>query len=205
MTETADDEVAARRGNALRDLDVFRSQVVPRARQILMNWTVLVAVLGAVLITWGIAVLPARYTRIADFAGMGLTYASISLAACVSGLVLSLALPGENRLRKWSHMAGVVDGKSLLSDLLFTFFWAACAQLAVLLVSFGSVIFGGTLLIGEPGPLPVPHVASLIFSFAIVMYSVAQLFVVLQTLVQVGVLVIFEEQETNRTAEVHED
>ena len=194
MTGTDSDEVTAQRSNAFKDLNVFRNQVAPRARQIVGSWPVLVAVAGALLTTLGIVALPVRHTPIAEIAAMGFTYASISLAACVSGLVLSLALPGDNRLRKWSNMTGSVEAKSVLSDLLFTFFWAACAQLAVLLVCFGAVLFGGTLRIGEPAPLPVSHVAALIFSFTVVVYSLAQLFVVLQTLVQVGVLVIMEEQ-----------
>lgn len=155
----------------------------------------LFALVVAVIATIGVIVLPVRSVPIADIAGVALTYASISLAACLSGLVLSLALPGEQRLRRWARMKSARSGKSLLSDLVFTFFWASCCQLGVLLICFAAIMFGGPLLIGQPQPLPLSHVVGLSLSLFAGFYSVAQLFVVLQTLVQVGVLVILEEQQ----------
>lgn len=178
---------------AFHDLKVGRQQIMPRLRQILVSWSSLVAIVAAVITTIGTSLLPARGLPITTVAGIGFTYASISMAACISGLVLSLALPGESRMRKWANMGGAVDGKSLLSDLLFSFFWAACCQLAVLLVCVLATIFGGPLLIGSPSPLPLSHVLALGAALFVFFYAVAQLYVVLQTLVQVGVLVILEE------------
>lgn len=179
---------------AARDLSALH-QIAPRLSSIVLSGSSLFALVAALLATIGIMVLPVRSVPIADVAGVGLTYASISLAACLSGLVLSLALPGEQRLRRWARMTSARSGKSLLSDLVFTFFWAACCQLGVLLVCFAAIVFGGPLLVGEPQPLPPSHVIGLLLSLFVGFYSVAQLFVVLQTLVQVGVLVILEEQQ----------
>lgn len=179
---------------AARDLSAI-NQIAPRLSSIVLSGSSLFALTAAILATGGIVLLPVRSTPIADIAGVGLTYASVSLAACLSGLVLSLALPGEQRLRRWARMKSARSGKSLLSDLVFTFFWASCCQLGVLLVCFASIVFGGPLLVGEPQPLPVSHVTGLFMGLFVGFYSVAQLYVVLQTLVQVGVLVILEEQQ----------
>lgn len=179
---------------AVRDLSAI-NQIAPRLSSIVLSGSSLFALIAAILATGGIVLLPVRSTPIADIAGVGLTYASVSLAACLSGLVLSLALPGEQRLRRWARMKSERSGKSLLSDLVFTFFWASCCQLGVLLVCFTAIVFGGPLLVGEPQPLPVSHVTGLFIGLFVGFYSVAQLYVVLQTLVQVGVLVILEEQQ----------
>ncbi len=179
---------------AARDLSAI-NQIAPRLSSIVLSGSTLFALIAAILATVGIMLLPVRNTPIADIAGVGLTYASVALAACLSGLVLSLALPGEQRLRRWARMDSARSGKSLLSDLVFTFFWASCCQLGVLLVCFAAIVFGGPLLVGEPQPLPASHIAGLLLGFLVGFYSVAQLFVVLQTLVQVGVLVILEEQQ----------
>ncbi|MEV5041034.1 hypothetical protein [Microbacterium sp. LMI1x-1-1.1] len=179
---------------AARDLSAI-NQIAPRLSSIVLSGSSFFALMASILATGGIVLLPVRSTPIADIAGVGLTYASVSLAACLSGLVLSLALPGEQRLRRWARMKSARSGKSLLSDLVFTFFWASCCQLGVLLVCFAAILFGGPLLVGEPQPLPVSHVTALFAGLFVGFYSVAQLYVVLQTLVQVGVLVILEEQQ----------
>ena len=179
---------------AARDLSAI-NQIAPRLSSIVVSGSSLFALMASILATGGIVLLPVRSTPIADIAGVGLTYASVSLAACLSGLVLSLALPGEQRLRRWARMKSARSGKSLLSDLVFTFFWASCCQLGVLLVCFAAILFGGPLLVGEPQPLPVSHVTGLFTGLFVGFYSVAQLYVVLQTLVQVGVLVTLEEQQ----------
>lgn len=183
------------RERALHDLRIVRHQLLPRWKQVVLSWSTAFAVILSIATTVAAAMLPVRGMPIASVAGIGLTYASISMAGCVSGLVLALALPGSSRLRKWARMAGTTPNKSMLSDLIFSFFWAACCQLSVLFVSLLATAIGGPLLVGAPSPLPILHVVALIASLFVFYYALAQLYVVLQTLVQVGVLVILEERD----------
>lgn len=186
-------------GDVERDrahLHVLRGQAVPRWRIVAYSWQPYAALALGVVAAVGVQFLPSRDVAINEFAGHGLTVSSISVSACLTGLVLSIALPGSERIANWAKMPGPTDGFSVLSDLVFTFFWAGCSQILAVLVSISALFFGADLSIGSPHPLRWTHWVALGSSFTIFAYALLQLLVVFQTLVQVGALIIAEEQRS---------
>lgn len=185
----ADAEVEAARA----DLRFLRGQVLPRRRQLLRSWAPYAALVSALGITFALPVLPAATMRIMDAAGYGLTFASISMGACFSAIVLSIGLPGTSRLRLWSLRNGVTPGKSALSELIFVLVWAALWQVLLIVTCVVSVAFGGGYPLGAPAAA-YSHVFGLVVGFFVFFYCVFELLIVIQTLTQVGVMIIAEER-----------
>lgn len=158
------------------------------------SWQPFAALALGIIGAIGARSLPSQDVPIQDFVGHGLTVSSIAVSACLTGLVLSLAIPGAERIGKWAKMEGATEGFSVLSDLIFAFFWAGCSQVLAMLTCITALFFGGGLAIGPPPPIPWTHSLSLAVSFSIFAYALLQLLVVLQTLVQVGAVIIAEEQ-----------
>lgn len=179
--------------NPQRDLRLFHGQVLPRLRELLSHWAIYVAIAAGVLAAIMAPGLPAGALKIADVTTVGFTFASIAMGACVSALVLSLGLPGTERLRRWAKMGGTTPGKSALSDLVFVVVWAALCQLGLILVCVLATLFGGNLPLAPAG-LSVTHSVALAAGLTVFFYALLELIVVVSTLSQMGVMIIAEEQ-----------
>lgn len=151
-------------------------------------------VIVTVLIAW----LPVAKAPINDVAGIGLTYASISAGVCITALTFALALPGEERMTRWAKAEGAeAEGASALGDLVFSLFWAALSQIGLVLYSVGAILAGYSFALW-PGDGSWIHIAGLYFGLATFFYAVLELTVVLQTLVQIAVIFVFEEKSESR-------
>ena len=82
-----------------RDLRLFRGQILPRVGELFKHWAPWSALVAAGIVALVAQYLPGGGLRITDVAGVGFTFASIATGACISGIVLSLGLPGASRLR----------------------------------------------------------------------------------------------------------
>jgi len=176
-----------------RDLRLFRGQIFPRVGELLKHWAPWSALGAAGIVALVAQFLPGGGLRITDVAGVGFTFASIATGACVSGIVLSLGLPGAFRLRQWANYRGSTKGKSALSDLVFVLAWAALSQVALIVVCVLAQLFGASLPVAPPSMLP-SHAIGLWLGLTVFFYALFELVVVVLTLVQMGVLIIAEEQ-----------
>ncbi|HEY8588732.1 MAG TPA: hypothetical protein VIL55_04165 [Naasia sp.] len=188
MPYSLDDE--KQKANA--DLAIVRHQVLPRLRKLMISWSGLFALAATGALLLMVPLLPAARLEIREVANLGFNFASIAMGACLSALVLSLGLPGASRLRTWATL-DAPNGKSRLSNLVFSFFWAGSCQLLVILTCILATLFGGDQSLAEL-PMPLTHWAGLGLGFFVFFYALSQLYIVLQTLVQTGVVIIFEER-----------
>ncbi|WP_189349621.1 hypothetical protein [Zhihengliuella salsuginis] len=175
------------------DLRLFRGQIWPRRRQLVSSWAPYISMMLAILVSLALPFLPAASTKISDAASHGLTFSSISVGACFTSLVLSLGLPGARRLRDWSRRRGALEGKSVLSDLVFVLVWAGLSQLSLIFVCVFAMLFGGDLEMAPVG-MYLSHFVTLIAGMFAFFYAVFELVIVIQTLSQIGVIIIAEEQ-----------
>lgn len=182
--------------SAKRDLRFFRGQVWPRLGQLLSAPALWISLLIALTLTAFAPPLPSSDIPISDVAAYGLSFAAIATGACFTAIVLTLGLPGADRLRRWSLMVGNTEGKSALSDLLFVLAWAATAQFALILVSVVALALGGDLPVAPQNAL-WSHRLGLAFSLWVFLYAISELFIVLQTLIQIGVLISIEERSSS--------
>ena len=183
----------ALRTDATRDLHLFRGQVAPRWREILLSWVTFGAIGAGVASALVAPLLPVADLKISAIVSAGFTFASISMGACISGLVLSLALPGAERLRNWARLKGTTPGKSALSDLIFTLAWAGLAQVALVITCVLATLLGGDLQV-SPSNAWLSHRIGLAAGLLVFFYAVFELVVVIQTIMQIGVIVIIEER-----------
>lgn len=135
---------------------------------------------------------PFSQLPIEKLAGAGLSFSALSLGACVAGSTLALGIPGEARLERWSKIQREGKPFSALSDLVFTFAWAAMAQVAVILVSFAAYVFGWNTII-FPSNAALSHIVALLGSMWICFYALFALTAVIRSLVQVAGAIIREE------------
>lgn len=177
-----------------RDLRLFRGQVLPRLKELLKHWAPWTALILAGVIAVAAQYLPGGSLKISEVAGVGFTFASIATGACVAALVLSLGLPGASRLRKWATYQGSTEGKSALSDLVFVLAWAALAQIALIAVCVLAELFGAGLPVAPAGMI-ASHGVGLWLGLSVFLYALFELVVVVITLIQMGVLIIAEEQK----------
>ena len=179
-------------------LHLVRGQILPRLPGLLRSSTFWLSVASAILLTLVAQHTPFGTLSIREVIDGTLTYASISLGACVSATVLALGLPGTERIRRWSTVSGSTPGMSLLSDLVFVLTWAALAQIALILTCVVSLVLGGELPIA-PRDWKETHAIGLLAGSIAFFYALFQLLVVVQTLLQIGVVVIAEENADQTT------
>lgn len=84
---------------AERDLRLVRGQIAPRMGELVTSWPPYLALICGLVLAAAIPRLPSANTPIAEVVGFGFTFASISVGACFSSIVLALGLPGAERLR----------------------------------------------------------------------------------------------------------
>lgn len=176
-----------------RDLRIFRGQVWPRRKLIIQSPVLIAAVPTGVVLAVVVPWLPSSALKISEATSVGFTYASISTGVCITALILALGLPGEERLAKWSKKESRTPNKSQLSELIFVFLWAALWQIGVLITCILALLFGGDLPLAPPGMIPT-HWAGLAMSLIVFFYALFLLVTVLQTLLQMSVVIISEER-----------
>lgn len=182
---------------AIRRNLYFRGQVLPRAKTLLWSRP------PAVTVLMGLAaglVLPSTVTiptKISDLATVGINYAALSFGASVTGAVLAISLPSEDRVRRWASNRYDDDNLSSYSDLVFALTWAALAQLAVLAVSITAIVIGGDEPL-IPANAYLTHKIALGLALAIFAYGVLQLLTLISTISQLGNLIDFEEWQAGR-------
>jgi len=176
------------------DLRLFRGQIKPRLRTIAVSPNTIASLLLGLLIPWIAQFTPGGQLSISNLVNIGFTFASLSIGVCTSALILTFALPGEARLKKWSQLEGETSKFSALSDLIFVCAWSALAQMAVICVCILATLFGGDLPVAPPH-MTLTHQTALSLATAVFIYALGQLVLIVQTLVQVGVVVIAEETE----------
>jgi hypothetical protein len=170
----------------------WKNQVWKRRKSLLRDRAPWIALALALVLTSLSGWLPFGEVPIPELAGAGLSYAALSLGACVAGCTLALGIPGEKRLERWSKIKGEGKPFSSLSDLVFVFAWAAMAQVAVILVAFLAFVFGYRSTI-HPAGAEFSHVTALFVALAVCFYALLELTAVIRTLVQVAGAIIREE------------
>lgn len=171
----------------------WRGQVWPRRREIVREWPPYVAALAFAITSSLLApVLPAGSLTIVEVATTGLTFASIAVGACATAVVLALGLPGGDRLRRWAKHDTKAD-MNALSDLVFALVWAALAQLMLIVVCVVAMLFGGEGPLAPSG-LSWTHWIGLAVGLLVFYYALFELFVVVNTLSQVGAVIAEEER-----------
>jgi hypothetical protein len=174
------------------DLRLFRGQIAPRLKSIILSVNSFCSFALAVIVSFIAPHVPGGQLPISSLVNIGFTYASLATGVCVSALILTFALPGETRLRRWAKLEGETEGKSALSELIFVCAWSALAQLGVLATCILATLFGGDIPVAPSGATAL-HQIGLASGLTSFFYASGQLIVVIQTLVQVGVVVIAEE------------
>lgn len=167
----------------------WRGQVWGRRRRLLSDLNLWVSLVFGGVLTWLVNVVPGGDLEIADVGGAGLGYASIAFGACITGIVLVLSLPSEDRVRRWATTAMKGSSFSHYSDLVFVLSWSAIAQLSVILISLGGYLFGGHVEMAPDAPR-ASHIFALYGCMLIATYAFLQLFTVVSTLSQIAVVTI---------------
>ncbi|MGC3954340.1 MAG: hypothetical protein QM804_08850 [Propionicimonas sp.] len=180
-----------------RDLRLVRGQVAPRLGQLAKSWPPYLALACGLALAAALPWLPSANAPISEVVGFGFTFASISVGACFSSIVLALGLPGAERLRTWSRRNGITPDKSALSDLVFVLVWAALSQVALIVVCVLALAVGGPYPLAPSGMTPT-HFVGLVLGLMVFFYAVFELVIVVQTLSQVGVVIIAEERANAR-------
>lgn len=167
----------------------WKGQVWPRRRLILLHRHMAWAAGFTALVVALCATQPVGALQISSVSGAALGYAALSFGACVTGAVLALTLPSEDRVRKLATSGTRGSEFSHYSDLVFNFTWSAVAQLALVLTVAFAYLLGGDTPVWPSNPRWT-HVALLITAVAVGVYSVIRLFSVLYTMSQVAAVVI---------------
>lgn len=190
MTNSSNDTINS---STIIELNFWR-QILFRGNKLAKTWQPYGSCAIASLITAIVRHSPASKLSISSVAATGFSYASITISACISAIVLSLGLPGEDRLRKWA-LHGSEANKSALAELLFVFTWACLCQLFVIIVCVLSFVFGGDGQVLPPKASST-HTFWLFTSLLIFFYASFELFVIIETMWQIGAVIIHEERKS---------
>lgn len=166
--------------------DYWRGQVWPRRRGLLTDPVLWIAAALGVACTVATPRLPVAHVTISTVAGFILAYAALSFGACVTGAVLALTFPDESLRRQWTTERNAA-GFSHYSEIIFVFTWAGIAQILVVIEAVCCFILGGNLIIWPPSP-SISHVGLLVAAYVFGFYAILELFTVLFTVSQVGVV-----------------
>ncbi len=110
----------------------------------------------------------------------------------MSAIVLSLGLPGAERLRKWARHGETAD-RSALSELIFVLVWGGIWQLLVVVICVLALLFGGDGPLAPPG-MWFTHWVGLIGGLWVFFYALLELFVIMETLWQIAAVIVSEER-----------
>ena len=181
-------------------LKLVSGNILPRLGLILRSPALWVACVLALILALSIAAVPISKVRIDTLAGYGLSFASISLGACFTTAVLTLSLPGNDRIRKWSRARGEIPTSTPLSDLLFVITWAALIQVLLIFTCASAIVFGGSLQV-FPSEAPLLQRLSIFLAGWVFFYAVIELLIVISTLSQVGNVIVHEERRATSQCE----
>lgn len=171
-------------------------QVWPRRRQILLHRHMVWTVGSSALVVALCATQPVGDLQISSVSGAALGYAALSFGACVTGAVLALTLPSEDRVRKLATSGREGSKYSHYSDLVFNFTWSAVAQLGLVLAVAFAYLLGGETRVWPTDPR-WSHIVLLVAAVATGVYSIIRLFSVLYTMSQVAAVVIADIAATD--------
>lgn len=174
------------------DFKLFRGQILPRWKLIICSWQVVASLALSALTTCLIPHLPFSKLKVNEVAAIGLSFASISLGGCFTACVLALALPGEKRIQKWARAKGEIKGSSDYSDLIFVLVWSSLAQFSLIITCVVALLAGGTNVVYPP-TAPFYQYLSIGTATLIFNYAALELFTVIDTLMRVGIVIMFEE------------
>jgi hypothetical protein len=184
MTERTPKELALRRNRYL-------FQVWERRRELVLSPEFLGScALGVVtayaLCRWTTIKLP-----ISDLATLGINYSALSFGACITGAVLAIGLPSQERVAKWANTKN--GTRSTYNDLIFNLTWAGFAQLLVLAAAIASYVIGNDVPV-VPAHAKSTHRVLLAVALAIFFYGAIRLMHLLGTISMLGNVVDFQEQ-----------
>ncbi|MDP1720232.1 MAG: hypothetical protein Q8L08_04440 [Candidatus Nanopelagicaceae bacterium] len=173
-----------------KDTRYWRGQVLPRWRELVLDWYLILG-FDAGLVAVLLSVNPSKENlKLSELVTAELAFAAISFGACITGSVLVITLAPTDQVKVWSSKGRTKDSYfSHYSNLIFTFTWAAIAQLAVICASIVLLTLGPDAQVLLPDP-SVVHLAILALDFGIVTYAFLQLFTVISTISQIGVVFI---------------
>ncbi|MFW0169196.1 hypothetical protein [Rothia sp. P4278] len=151
------------------------------------------SVLIALIFTFLFFNTPAVNFEIKDITSLIIGYSSISFGACLTVLVLSLNIPGNDRIGRWaSHKNENIKINAYL-DLVIGLAFSALVQ-AILLgyTLFSSLLQGPGPFISKPGnSIDYLYILLLIF---LINYSFTRIYIVLETVWQVAQIISAEEK-----------
>lgn len=175
-----------------------RGQVLPRSGGVFLSWRFAVPGLLGFALAFVLPRVCSIDAQIGGIASAGLNYSAISFGACITGAVLAIGLPSEERVSRWA--SAVPKGKdfSVYSDLVFALTWAAYSQLAVLVVSIAASVVGDDETILPDNPYP-SHLLLLALSLWVFLYGVLQLLVLVSTISQLGNVI--DSEQRGKTAD----
>lgn len=131
--------------------------------------------------------------EIKDITSLVISYSSISFSACLTALVLSLTIPGNDRIGRWaSHENDKIESNAYL-DLVIGIAFSALAQIILLGHTLLFSIIQGPQPLSETPKAPNDYIFILSLSF-LVFYSFTRIYVVLETVWQVAQLISEEEK-----------
>ena len=164
----------------------FRPEVVPRATRLILDPCFIISIILGVAAAIGAhcdpTIFPILNMKSDELAQMLLSYASISFGASIAGMGFTLALPGEDRIRRWSS----VKGHNSFTELVFVFSWAAVVQIILIICSFLVMIFAGGNEVGE-------NYCFFGVLTALACYSVFELYSVVKSITQLARTISAEE------------
>lgn len=165
----------------------FLPEVWPRRCRLLSDRSLWVAVAIGVIfyfVNYSCpSLFPISQARCDELAQATLAYAAISFGAAITGMGFTLALPGEDRIRRWSKVQGHND----FQELVFVFTWSAVSQLAVIVVCLLAMVFGYKVPAGS-NPL------LLACALSVVCYSIFELYSVVKSVTQLTRAISAEER-----------
>lgn len=174
---------------------LWRGQVLPRLWDKCFPAKVIIpcAVIGTGL-GFLLGVLPGGSISIFTLASHGTTYATASLALCLTVLVLIIGLPGQNRVREWARRNRRDGESNSYTELVFSVLWAALAQMGFLIACWLNILFGGELPV-VPDGIWISHRIALSASLTFAAYAIAELHSVLATVSQLAVVMVREARQ----------
>ena len=171
---------------------IVRGQIKPRLSYIFKSWQLAWAFLLAVLTAILVPFLAFSKLTVSFVASIGMTFAAMALGGCFATCVLALAVPGADRIERWSQSQGEIEESSEYTDLVFVIVWAAFSQFFLIA---GCVI---ALLVGGERPVFAESASGWqrcsVWAAAIVFYyATFELLTVIKTMMTIATVIMAEE------------
>lgn len=164
-------------------------EIKERRKELCKDWGLYIAsIIGLLtgLLSWlHPNLLPFFTAKSQSLIGVLLSYASISFGASIAGAGFSLALPGNDRIKRWSQMPN-----NPFDFLIFVFSWSAVVQICLIIFSVLFLFFQFDESINK-------YPLTLGIGTFILVYSIAELFEVVVAIIQLGYTISQEEASRN--------